>query len=56
MLTSAVEQSDSVLHIHTFFFIFLTIMVYPRTLNTVPWAVRQDSVVYAFYVISYDKP
>ena len=39
---SAVQQSDSVIHIHIdiLFFILLSIMVYPRTLDTVPWAVQ----------------
>ena len=56
VLTSAAEQSDSVLHTDTFFFTVLTIMVYPRTLNTVPSAIQQNSIVYSLYVISYDKP
>ena len=38
MLISAVQHSDSVIHIYTFFFIFFSIMVYPRILNIVPCA------------------
>ena len=33
MLISALQQSDSVIHIYTFF----SIMVYHRILNIVPW-------------------
>ena len=36
VLISAVQQSDSVIHIYTFFFIFFSIMVYHRILNIVP--------------------
>ena len=36
MLISAEQQSDSVIHIYTFFFIFFSIMVYHRILNIVP--------------------
>jgi len=37
---SAVTTSDSVIHIHTFLFIFFSIMVYPRILNIVPCAIQ----------------
>ena len=36
---STVEQSDSVIHVYTFFFIFFSIMVYHRILNIVPCAI-----------------
>ena len=38
VLISAVQQSDSVIHLYTFFFIFFSIMVYARILNIVPCA------------------
>ena len=40
VLISAVQQSDSVIHIYTFFFIFFSIMLYPRVLNIVPCAIQ----------------
>ena len=44
---SAVQQSDSVIHIHTFFFnIFFSITVCHRILNTGPCAGQQDLVFY----------
>ena len=42
MLISAVQQSDSVIHI--FFFIFFSIMVYHRILSIIPCAVQKDLV------------
>ena len=36
VLISAVQQSDSVIHTYTFFFIFSSIMVFLRILNIVP--------------------
>ena len=39
VLISAVQQSDSFIHIHAFFFIFFSIMVYHRILNIVPCAI-----------------
>ena len=50
MLISAVQQSDSVIHIYTLFFIFFSIIVYYRILNIVPCAIQQDLVVYPFYI------
>ena len=50
VLISAVQQSDSVIHIHIFFFTFLSILVYPRTLNMVPYAIQQDLIVYPSYL------
>ena len=42
VLISAVQQSDSVIHIYiyTFFFIFFSMMVYHRILNIVPCAIQ----------------
>ena len=38
---SAIQQSDSVIHIYTFFFkIFFSIMVDHRILNIVPYAIQ----------------
>ena len=39
MLVSAVQQSDSVIHLYIFFFICFSIMVYHRILNIVLCAV-----------------
>ena len=50
VLISVVKQSDSVICMYTFFFLFFSIMVYPRTLNIVPCAIQQDHVVYPFYM------
>ena len=44
MFISTVQQSDSVTHIYTLFFIFLSIMVYYRALNIVPCAIQEDLV------------
>ena len=49
VLISAVQQSESVIHIYTFFFIFFSIMVYPRTLNIVHCTTQQNLVVHLFY-------
>ena len=38
---------------HIFFFIFLSIMGYHRTLNTVPCAIQEDLVVYPFSIWSF---
>ena len=40
VLISAVQQSDSVIHIYTFFFVFFSIVVYHRILNIVPCAIQ----------------
>ena len=40
VLISAVQQSDSVIHIYTFFFILFFIMVYPSILSIVPCAIQ----------------
>ena len=45
--TSAVQQSDSV-YIYIHFFMFFSIMVYPRRLDIVPCAIQQDLIVYPF--------
>ena len=36
VLISVVQQSDLVIHVHTFFLIFFSIMVYHRILNIYP--------------------
>ena len=41
VLISAVQQSDSVTHIHTFSFIFFSILVYRRTLLWFPVLYRR---------------
>lgn len=48
VLISAVQQSDSVMHIHTFLFIFFSIMIYLRRLDIVPYAIQQDLIAYTF--------
>ena len=40
VLISAVQQSDSVIHIYTFFFMFFSIMAYHRILNIIPCAIQ----------------
>ena len=40
MLISAVQQSDSVIQLYTFFPIFFSAMVYPRILNIIPCALQ----------------
>ena len=40
VLVSAIQQSDSVLHMCTLFFIFFFVMVYHRILNLVPSAIQ----------------
>ena len=44
MLNFALQQSDSVIYIYPFFFIFFSIMTYPRILNIVPGAVQYELV------------
>ena len=44
MLVSAVQQSASLVHVGTFFFIFFSIMVYHRILNIVACSPQQDLV------------
>ena len=44
VLISAVQQSDSAIHIYIS--IFFSIMDYPRMLNILPCTVQQDPVVY----------
>ena len=45
-LVSTAEWSDSVIQIHTFFFVFFSILVYHRILNLVACAIQEDLVVY----------
>ena len=40
VLISVVQQTDSDIHIYTFFFIFFSFMVYHRILNIVPCAIH----------------
>ena len=40
VLVSGVQQSDSLIHIPTFFFVFFAIMVYHRIFNIVPCALQ----------------
>ena len=48
---TAIQQGDSAIHIHTFFFnTFFSIMVYHRILNIGPCAVQQDLVVSPSYI------
>ena len=51
MLTSPVQQSDSVIHMHTFIFIFFSIMVYHRILNIVPCAISRTLSYLSIYSI-----
>ena len=55
VLIFALQQSDSVIHIYPFFFIFFSIMAYPRILNIVPCAVQYDLVFIrcAYFLITY---
>ena len=48
MFISAAQQSDSVIHTSTFFFIF-SITDYAWILNIVPCAVQKDRIAYPFY-------
>ena len=48
---SAVQQSDSVTHIQTFFFLtFFFITVYHGILNIVPCALQQDLVIHPSFI------
>ena len=49
MLISAIEQSDSVIHILHYFYILFSIMVYHRILKIVACAIQWDLVVYPIY-------
>ena len=40
VLISAVQPRDSLVHIHMFFFIFFSVVVYNRVLNVVSCAVQ----------------
>ena len=55
VLISALQQSDSVIDIYPFFFIFFSIMAYPGILNIVPCAVQYDLVFIrcAYFLITY---
>ena len=49
VLITAVQQSDSVIHVYILFHIF-SIMVYHKILNTVACAIQQGLVIYPFYI------
>ena len=53
VLISTVQQSDSVIPIHIFLFIFFFIMVYHRMPNIVPCAIQWDPVVYPFCIYQF---
>ena len=40
VLITAIEQSDSVIHIYTFFFYILSIIIYHKILNIVLCAIQ----------------
>ena len=46
---SSLQQSDSVRHMYTFFFVFVSKMVYHRILDRVPCAAQPDLVVHPSY-------
>ena len=48
MFSLKYPQSDSTIHI--FFFIFFSIVSYCKVLNTVPWVMQQDLVVYQYFI------
>ena len=49
MLMSAVQQSDSVIHIYTHSFLVLSsITFYPKRLDIVPCAIQLDLIAYSF--------
>ena len=50
VLIAAVEQSDSVAHMYTFFFIFISIMVYQRILNIIPCGIQEDLVFFMYSI------
>ena len=50
MLISAVYQSDSVIDIYIFFFIFVSIVVYHRINLRGPSAIQKDLVVYLYFI------
>ena len=39
------KLTQSYIYIYSFFFILSSIMVYPKRLDIVPWAVQQDSLL-----------
>lgn len=49
VLISALQQSDSVMHVYAFFFNICSIMVYPCTLTyKLPVGAVQEDIVYPF--------
>ena len=56
VLITALQPSDS-FYIHVLFKKTLfSIMISPRILNTVPWAVQEDLAVYPFSVQRFPSP
>ena len=49
VFVSTAPWSDSVIHTHTCFLKFFSILVYHRMLNLVPCAVQEDLIVYPSY-------
>ena len=45
-LISAAQQSDSVIHIYTFFFIFFSIMVCHRIFSIIPCAIQLKFLIF----------
>ena len=45
VLISVVQQSDSVTHIHTLFFVFFSVMAYHSILNIVPCAILYSRIL-----------
>ena len=50
MLITAVQESDSVIHLYTFFFIFFSVTVYHRILNIVPVLYSRTFLVFFKYI------
>ena len=55
VLISAVQQSASLGHVGTFFFIFFSVMVYHRILNIVACATQQDLVACPVKILCWPK-
>lgn len=50
VLISAVQQNDSIIHIDTYFFIFISIMVFSEDTGYSSQWYTVGLVVYAFYI------
>ena len=53
MPISAIQQRDSVIHIHSFLKTFFSIIVHHEILSIVPCATQQEFVVYPSYMESF---